>query len=125
MAGASLCIWAVGSLAKLGVMTLEWMMLGPRHGAGNSRRRSVVEGKTPSSICIMFFQNATGETPSCSRNIQLPEKAHKHGGSCDNISTIETFVRPYLIDFLLFWGYVHICIRNGGAPHIRTSHSCL
>lgn len=119
---------AYGLLAawqKLGVMTLDWMMLGPRHGAGNSRCRSVVGGKIPSSIRITFFQNAAGKNPSFRRNIQLSNKAHECGQSCDNISTIKTFLRHHHIDFLLLLGDVHIYTRNGGAQHVRISHSCL
>jgi len=59
---------AYGLLAawqKLGVMTLDWMMLGPRCGAGNSRCRSVVGGKIPSSIHRTFFSE------HCRENSQL------------------------------------------------------
>lgn len=62
---------AYGLLAawqKPGVMTPDWVTLGPRHGAGNSRCKSVVGGKIPSSIHITFFQKAAGKTPSFRRN---------------------------------------------------------
>lgn len=95
------------------MMTLDWMMLGPRHGAGNSRCRSVVGGKIPSSIHIMFFSVCHRE------NSQLSNKAHECGQSCDNISTIKTFLRHRHLDFLLLLGKFHVYTRNGSSTYIH------